>query len=144
MTVPVKLAERPGAPTKTDPASGGLRRRSHASRSGADRRSARPRVREMDRRFVAKLEVPSDVQGVVVTRVDPTGRGASGRSGAARHPRDQPPSDPLDALDYQRSSERLAPGDVLAIYYYDPTIAQRGAVTVTRRLIPTACLHAFC
>ena len=30
-------------------------------------------VREMDRRFVGRLEIPESVQGVIVQRVDPTG-----------------------------------------------------------------------
>jgi S1-C subfamily serine protease len=34
-------------------------------------------------------------------------------------------------LEYQRIVGALRPGDVLAIYYYDPRIAQRGLVTVT-------------
>ena len=32
--------------------------------------------------------------------------------------------------DYQRIVEAAQPGDVLAIYYYDPTVAQRSLVTV--------------
>ena len=33
--------------------------------------------------------------------------------------------------DYNRIVEAARPGDVLAIYYYDPTLAQRALVTVT-------------
>ena len=33
--------------------------------------------------------------------------------------------------DYQRIVSAARPGDVLALYYYDPTLAQRQLVTVT-------------
>ena len=32
--------------------------------------------------------------------------------------------------DYQKVADAARPGDVLAIYYYDPTLAQRSLVTV--------------
>ena len=34
-------------------------------------------------------------------------------------------------VDYQRIISAAKPGDVLALYYYDPTLAQRSLLTVT-------------
>jgi serine protease Do len=87
-------------------------------------------VRELDRSFVGRLEIPSALQGVVVSRVDPTGSAYQQlRRGFVileinRHPI-------RSVADYQRVLTAAKPGDVLAIYYYDPTLAQRSLVTVT-------------
>jgi hypothetical protein len=35
------------------------------------------------------------------------------------------------AADYHRIVSAAKPGDVLALYYFDPTLAQRALVTVT-------------
>jgi S1-C subfamily serine protease len=84
----------------------------------------------LDRKFIARLEVPSDVQGVQVTKVD-----ATGPSHQALRPQfvilevNRQPT--RSVLEYQRVVGNLRPGDVVAIYYYDPTTAQRGLVTVT-------------
>ncbi len=87
-------------------------------------------VREMDRTFSGRLEIPDTVQGVVVTRVDPTGAAfPSLRRGYVimeinRHP-------VRSVSEYQRVVSAARTGDVLAIYYYDPTAAQRSLVAIT-------------
>jgi serine protease Do len=129
-TVPVKLAERPGRSDEAEPAAGGVPT-PPPSRSAAQ--ADLPlglAVREMDRRFIARLEVPGDVQGVMVHRVDPTGPAhQSLRQGLVILEVNRRPT--RSVLEYQRVVSGLRPGDVVAIYYYDPTIAQRGLVTVT-------------
>ncbi len=129
LMVAVKLAERP-------------------AREDADRDSLangeRPRpaeptvnvplglsVRELDRGFVGRLEVPDSVQGVVVSRVDPTGAAFSAavRRGFVIMEINRKPV--RSVPDYQRIIAAAKPGDVLALYYYDPTLAQRSLVTVT-------------
>jgi serine protease Do len=131
LTLPVKLAERP-ARDDVDPDGG----------DSLDRQ-ARPRapepspevplgltVREMDRAFIGRLEVPETVQGVVVSRVDPTGAAFSAaiRRGFVIMEINRKPI--RSVADYQRNITAAKPGDVLALYYYDPTLAQRALVTV--------------
>jgi serine protease Do len=122
----VKLAERPLRGEDTD-ASGG----------GQTRPSARPdaplplgvAVRELDRAFVGRQEIPETVQGVLVARVDPTGaaRQALRRGFVIMEINRQPTA---TVADYERLVGTARRGDVLAIYYYDPALAQRALVTV--------------
>src|SRR5262245_26115523 len=87
-------------------------------------------VREMDRELGARLDLPDSLQGVMVSRVDPTGAAFSAaiRRGFVileinRHP--------IRSLaDYRRILASAKPGDILALYCYDPTLKQRTLVTV--------------
>ncbi len=129
LMVAVKLAERPAREDADhDPLD-----------SGGRPRPAEPTVnvplglsvRELDRGFVGRLEVPDSVQGVVVSRVDPTGAAfsASVRRGFVIMEINRKPVHSV--AEYQRIVGAAKPGDVLAFYYYDPTLAQRSLVTVT-------------
>jgi serine protease Do len=126
LTVHVKLAERPP--------------REEADRDALDHGS-RPRVPEPAsaevplgltvRDISGRLEVPDSVQGVIVSRVDPTGAAfsASIRRGFViieinRH-------QIRSLADYQRLVAAAKPGEVLALYCYDPTLQQRTLITVT-------------
>ncbi|MBW8712776.1 MAG: trypsin-like peptidase domain-containing protein [Acidobacteria bacterium] len=126
LTLHVKLAERPP--------------REDSDREAFDSR-ARPRVPDPAsadvplgltvRDLVGRVEVPDSVQGVIVSRVDPTGAAfsASIRRGFVimeinRHAI-------RNLADYQHQVAAAKPGDVLALYCYDPTLAQRTLVTVT-------------
>src|SRR3954464_1524841 len=116
LTLHVKLAERPP--------------REDSDREALDSRS-RPRVPEPAsaevplgltvRDLVGRVEVPDSVQGVIVSRVDPTGAAfsASIRRGFVimeinRHAI-------RNLADYQHQVAVAKPGDVLALYCYDPT-----------------------
>jgi serine protease Do len=125
----VKLAERP--------------LRDEANRSGiiGDRGAARPpapsveiplglTVRELDRTFVDRLQIPGHVQGVVVSRVDPTGAAFSAqiRRGFVIIEINRRPV--RSVADYERIVSAARPGDVLAIYHYDPAVQQRALVAV--------------
>jgi serine protease Do len=127
---PVKLAERPV-------------RGDADSRDLVDR-APRPRtpvaspdsplgltVRDLDRAAIGRLEIPDSVQGVVVARVDPTGTAfaASIRRGVVIMEINRKPIRSVG--DFQRTVAAAHAGDVLALYYYDPTLAQRALVTVT-------------
>jgi serine protease Do len=129
MTLAVKLAERPA--------------REEADRDPLDN-GARPRpaeptvnvplgisVRDLDRGFVGRLEVPDSVQGVVVSRVDPAGAAFSAAVRRVFVIMEINRKPVRSVADYQRIVAAAKPGDVLAIYYYDPTLAQRALVTVT-------------
>ena len=112
----VKLAERPA--------------RDEPDRDALDSR-ARPRipepmpeaplgltVRELDRGFIGRLEVPDSVQGVIVSRVDPTGAAfsASVRRGFVIMEINRKPI--RSVADYQRVIASAKPGEILALYCY--------------------------
>ena len=129
-TMSVKLAERPtrGDEAEVPP----------ARQDGLARPAPRPvdsaapigvTVRKMDRMFIGRLEIPESVQGVIVERVDPTGAARQAiRRGFVILEVNRKPTPTVG--DYQRIVEAVRPGDVLAIYYYDPAVAQRSVVTV--------------
>ena len=124
MLVHVKLAERP---PREDP---------DALESGSRPRVPQPASTDMPlgltvRDLVSRLEVPDSVQGVLVSRVDPTGAAfsASIRHGFVIMEINRRPVRSL--ADYQRLVAAAKPGDVLALYCYDPQIQQRTLVTVT-------------
>lgn len=130
LTLPVKLAERPsgeGESYEPDPFGGGARRLAPEPTPTVPLGVS---VRELDRGFIGRLDIPQSVQGVVVSRVDPTGA-ASGalRRGFVILEINRKPV--RSVADYQRLVNAARPGDVLALYYYDPTVLQRALVAVT-------------
>jgi serine protease Do len=88
-------------------------------------------VHDLDRESMARLEVPDSVQGVMVSKVDPTGVAfsASVRRGFVIMEINRRAIRSL--ADYQRVIGAAKPGDVLALYCYDPNFGQRTLVTVT-------------
>jgi serine protease Do len=129
-TLPVKLAERP---VRDDG-------------DGQDALEGRPKprapeetpdlplglaVRDLDRAFAGRLSIPDTVDGVIVSRVDPTGTAfsASVRRGFVIMEINRKPVHSL--ADYQRILAAAHSGDVLALYCFDPTQGQRTLVTVT-------------
>jgi serine protease Do len=130
LTLPVKLAERPMRDDVENPDPIDSRTRPRAPEPPP----ALPLgllVRELDRAFVGRLEVPDSLQGVVVARVDPAGAAFSAliRRGFVIMEINRKPV--RSVADYQRIVAAARPGDVLALYYYDPALAQRALVTVT-------------
>jgi S1-C subfamily serine protease len=86
-------------------------------------------VREMDQMFVGRLEIPDSVQGVIVSRVDPTGAARQAlRRGFVIVEINRKPTPTV--AEYERVVGAARPGDVLAIFYFDPTVSQRSLVTV--------------
>jgi serine protease Do len=130
LTVPVKLAERPLREEPDNPSLIDNRTRPRAPEPTPELPLGLS-VRELDRGFIGRLEVPDTVQGVIVARVDPTGAGFSAaiRRGFVIMEINRKPV--RSVADYQRILAAAHPGDVLALYYYDPTLAQRALVTVT-------------
>lgn len=128
-TLPVKLAERPlrddGEPGQ-EPAQSGAAK-------PADTSPVPPlglTVREIDRGFAERLAIPDSVTGVMVARVDPTGTAFSAvRRGFIIMEINRRPIRSM--ADYQRALAAARPGDALALYCFDPTLAQRALVTVT-------------
>jgi serine protease Do len=130
-SVQVKLAERP------------LRERAVDGNEGLGARPSRPRppeptdtplgliVRDLDRSFVGRLEIPDSVSGVVISRVDPTGAGFQVllRRGFVIMEINKRPI--TSVTDYQRIVSAAKPGEILAFWIYDPMVGQRSLVTVT-------------
>jgi serine protease Do len=126
----VKLGERPSAPGEpSSPDVIGNRPRPRETEPAGETLGLV--VRDLDRNFVGRLEIPQTVQGVVISRVDPTGPGFQAllRRGFVIMEINRRPV--LSVADYERQIAAARPGDVLALYVYDPTIAQRSLVTVT-------------
>ncbi len=88
-------------------------------------------VRELDQGAAGRVEVPGGVQGVVVSRVDPTGAAFQSplRRGFVIMEINKRPVKTV--RDYQRLVAAARPGEVLAMFVYDPTLGQRSLVAVT-------------
>jgi serine protease Do len=130
-TVPVKLAERP-ARDESDQDDDVL---------GNNQRQRAPEpppavplglsVRELDRALIGRMELPEAIQGVIVSRVDPTGAAFSAaiRRGFIIIEINRRPV--RTVADYLKIVSAARPGEILAIYYFDPTLSQRALATVT-------------
>jgi serine protease Do len=130
LTLPVRLTERPRASNRdSDDSLAGSRER--PTPPPAPEAPLGLTVRELDRGFAGRQEIPDSVQGVIVSRVDPTGAAFS--APVRRHfIITEINRRPIRSVgDYQRVISAARPGDVLAMYFYDPTVAQRTLVTVT-------------
>jgi serine protease Do len=127
--VQIKLAERP-------PREG--------QASGAEELGGRPRprrpetaetplglfVRELERGAGGRAEVPDGISGVVISRVDPTGAAFQAmllRGFVIMEINKRPIG---SVADYERLVSAARPGDILAMYIYDPALSQRALVTV--------------
>src|SRR5262245_5207871 len=125
LTLPVKLAERPA------------RDRYSRDQSQEDHQPSNQRgpafglgVRELDREFAGRLRLPPDLEGVVVSRVEPMSPAFDAEIERGhivleinRHP-------VRTIEDFRRLTESARPGDVLVVYLYVPEIQQRRLTTV--------------
>jgi serine protease Do len=130
-SLPVKLAERPPSPRQSE------------ALEGFGPRTQRPRppepnetplgliVRDLDRTFMGRLEIPDTITGVLISRVDPTGAGfqAQLRRGFVIMEINKRPI--RTATEYQKIVSAARPGEILALYVYDPSLSQRTLVAVT-------------
>jgi serine protease Do len=125
----VKLAERPARGEAFDATTGLERPSGPRDRQAEVQPPLGVTVRTMDRAFVGRQEIPDAVQGVIVSRVDPTGAAHRVLSrGFVIMEINRRPTPTV--AEYERLMGAARTGDVLAIYYYDPTLAQRSLVTV--------------
>ena len=128
-TVPVKLVERP---LRVD----------EGRREGLGERRRQPpppstevplglTVRELDRGIVGRLDIPDSVDGVIVSRVDPGGEAfaAQVRRGFVIIEINRRPV--RSVADFERIVSAARPGDVLTLFYYDPSQGQRAVVAIT-------------
>jgi serine protease Do len=126
----VKLVERPLAERTSDQSDSGLPQRPAAG-AAPDDSPLGLSVREFDAAFARRLEIPSSVQGVVVTRVEPARASfvPSIRRGFIIMEINRQPV--RSVADFQRLVSGARSGEALAFYGYDPGISQRAFVTVT-------------
>jgi serine protease Do len=132
LTIPVRLTERPQSNASAEaPAGGTPGNRGPRPASGEPQAPLGLNVRDLDRAFTGRLEVPDSIHGVVVTRVDPTGAAFSAqvRRGFIIIEINRRPVHGV--ADFHRLVNAAKPGDVLALLYYDPTIGQKALLTVT-------------
>jgi serine protease Do len=123
MTLPVKLAERPRADEAADDPP-----------PAAPRRSLPPlglSVRDLDREFAMRTRLPGDINGVVVSRVEPMSAAfdAHIERGHVLLEINREPT--RTVRDYQRIVAKMHPGDVLAVQVYKPELLQRALQTIT-------------
>ena len=129
LTMPVRLTERPQSQASGD----GVVNMPGRGPRPASRDPEMPlglTVRDLDRSFMG-LEVPEFVQGVVVTRVDPTGAAFSAQVRRGFVIIEINRRQVRSVADFNRFVAAAKPGEVLAMLYYDPTIAQRALLTIT-------------
>ncbi|MEO7787986.1 MAG: trypsin-like peptidase domain-containing protein [Vicinamibacterales bacterium] len=87
-------------------------------------------VRALDRTFLGRVEVPEPIRGVVIRVVDQAGPAyAVLRRGLVIMEINRRETPTLAAYDTLVAAAK--PGDVMAIYFYDPSLGQRSLVTVT-------------
>jgi serine protease Do len=130
MSIPIKLAERPLRGDR--PGSGDavreddLRPQPSSGRGPALGIS----VRELDHEFVQRFRLPDDVEGVVVSRVEPMSPGfdADIERGHVVLEVNRRPVRSIE--EFRRLTNVARPGDVLAFYLYVPEIQQRALRTV--------------
>ena len=124
----VKLAERPTQQESGEEAAPDRPRDAEQPRT--PERRVGVTVRDIDTSIVRRLSMPG-VQGVVITRIDPTGP-AFGTPALRRGQiileinRQQVSS----VNDFNRLVSAARAGDVLALYVYDPAVRQRSVITV--------------
>ena len=127
MTLPIRLMERPLPKSDDgDAIPGGL---------GEPPPARQPRmglsVRELDRRLAGNIQIPDSIQGVVIRQIDPTGAAFSPpvrRNFVITQINRKPVP---TVADYERVMAAANPGDVLALYCYDPSSGNRVLVTAT-------------
>ena len=128
LSVPVKLAERPLRGNRPqDHDSGGEQQPQPSSGKGPVLGLS---VREMDREFIQRFRLPEDLEGVIVSRVEPMSPAfdADIERGHVVLEVNRRPVRTLE--EFRRLTGTARPGDVLAVYTYVPEIQQRQLRTV--------------
>ncbi|MGH9203267.1 MAG: trypsin-like peptidase domain-containing protein, partial [Vicinamibacterales bacterium] len=120
LTVPVKLAERPGRDRRVPEA--GREQPQPSSQRGPALGIA---VRELDREAAERFKVPDGIQGVLIWRVEPLSAASDAdvERGQVLIEINRQPVRSFD--DYRRLTAHARPGDILTLYLYRPDIEQR-------------------
>jgi serine protease Do len=127
VTLRVKLAERVGA----DPAPEGASRLATPGMTPAGGPALGMTVRDLDDDSMVRLQLPSDLEGVLVARVEPAGPAFDARIDRG-HVLLEVNRQPVPSVQqYQRVIRRVRPGEVLVLFLYNPQTLQRSLHTLT-------------
>ena len=128
MSLPVRLAERPNQSKTGSDEFRGL---------GTEPSADEPEpplglvVRDINRSAIGRYNLPASLEGVLITKVDPTGAAFSLPLRPGFVITDINRRRVRSLADYERVFATVKPGDVLAIHVYDHGNAQRRLLTVT-------------
>lgn len=129
LSLPVKLSERPlrgNRPQDGDASDNEQQPRPSGQRGPVLGLS----VREIDRDFIQRFRLPDDLEGVVVSRVEPMSPAFDAEIDRG-HVVLEVNRRPVRTIDeFRRLTMAARPGDILAIYTYVPEIQQRQLRTV--------------
>jgi serine protease Do len=125
-TVVVKLSERParerGDKADAQPAP--------AERRQADAPPLGLNVRDIDRSTADRLELPRQMKGVLITRVEPMSSSFDGGIERGTVLLEINRRGVESAAEYRRIAAAARPGDILTLYIYAPDLDQRQLKTI--------------
>jgi serine protease Do len=127
MSVVVKLAERPGRPADTRESRREPQPTVRPTSGGSPLGLA---VRDLDREDIARLELPADVRGVLIVRVDPLGPAFDADLERGQVVLEVNRRAVGSVQEFQQLTGAARAGDVLALYLYLPDQEQRALRTV--------------
>ena len=123
----VKLAERPGRAVEPGESGGDGQPTVRPTSGGSPLGLA---VRDLDREDVTRLQLPSDVRGVLIARVDPIGPAFDADLERGQVILEVNRRPVASAREFQLLTGAVRPGDVLALYLYLPDEDQRALRTI--------------
>ena len=128
-TLTVKLAERP-ARERPDKADNSPSPPPERTKSDADNLPLGLIVRDIDRQTAERLELPRQLHGVLISRVEPMSSSFDGgiERGTVLLEINRQPVESVG--DYRRIARAVRPGDILTLYIYAPDLDQRQLKTV--------------
>ena len=88
-------------------------------------------VRNIDASTAQRYGLPASVAGVLVTRIEPASLAQVARVRRGMVILEINRRRVRSAAEYERAIAQASPGDVLALYVYDPLSEQRSILTVT-------------
>ena len=127
MRVVVKLAERPGRGNEPDES------RPDGQPSVSPTSGGSPlglTVRDLDRDDIARLQLPTQVRGVLIARVDPIGPAFDADLERGQVILEVNRRPVVSARQFQQLTAAARPGDVLALFLYLPDEDERALRTV--------------
>jgi serine protease Do len=128
-TLTVKLAERP-ARERPDKADNSPSTPPERTRSDADTLPLGLVVRDIDRQTAERLELPRQLHGVLITRVEPMSSSFDGGIERGTVLLEINRRAVESVADYRRLARGARPGDILTLYIYAPDLDQRQLKTI--------------
>jgi serine protease Do len=127
-TLTVKLAERPAR--ERDKTDGNPSAPPERTKSDADSLPLGLLVRDIDRQTAERLELPRQLHGVLITRVEPMSASFDGGIERGTVLLEINRQSVESVTDYRRLARAARPGDILTLYIYAPDLDQRQLKTI--------------